>query len=50
VCNHKKVEIVGRIENFNGKKHVNIYNCKKCGSSVIFLNHSPQKIDYRYFK
>ena len=51
MCHHRKIEMLGRIENVNGKKHVNVYNCKKCGSAVIFVqNHALKKIDYRYFK
>ncbi len=51
MCYHRKIEMLGRIENVNGRKYVNIYNCKKCGSTVIFAENSkPKKIDYKYFK
>jgi len=51
MCYHRKIEMLGRIENVNGRKYVNIYNCKKCGSTVIFVENSkPKKIDYKYFK
>ena len=28
MCKHTKLELSGRIENFNGHRYVNIYNCK----------------------
>ena len=50
MCKHTKLELSGRIENFNGHRYVNIYNCKICGTSIIFTEKSGlKKIDYKYF-
>ena len=50
MCRHLKLERVGRFENFNGYKFINLYDCKKCGTSVIFVEkRKVSKIEYTYF-
>ncbi len=50
MCKHAKLELSGRIENFKGHKHINIFMCKICGKSVIYNeNVGVENIDYRYF-
>ena len=48
---NNKLERIGRIENVNGKKFVDIYYCKEDRTTFIYPENSePKRIDYKYFK
>jgi len=40
MCNHNKIELMARIENYQGYKSINLYICKGCAATIVMKKRS----------
>lgn len=38
MCKHGQIELIARIENYQGHKSINLYTCKDCNQTLVMKN------------